>query len=149
MTPTTVQPTQVQHPARAVARSIVQFLVVAAATVPAIVVAIGDDAPGWLAPILAGAVVLAGVVTRVMAIPAVNLWLGHVGLSAAPTGAWIAPADHDEPPSQLDRLDGLGRFQHAEGWMKPRSGGYAPTEPGPEPPLPPPPGPGSSVPPKR
>jgi hypothetical protein len=90
MTTTTTQETQPvasstqeAHPWRASARTAVSVLVTLAALFPAIVAAIGE-VPGWLAQVLAGGVAVAGAVTRVMAIPAVNEWLGRVKLSAQP-----------------------------------------------------------------
>jgi uncharacterized membrane protein len=85
-------PSQVAHPSKAVLRTVVQTVVTLAAVIPLVVEVIGDDSPVWLVPILTGAVVLAGVVTRIMAIPMVNGWLTSVGLGATPsTGRHQAP----------------------------------------------------------
>lgn len=60
-------PTQVQHPWRAVVRTIVAAIPL----VPIIVTALGVESVPWVASGLAGI----AAVTRVLAIPAVNAWL--------------------------------------------------------------------------
>lgn len=125
MTDTTT-PTQVQHPTRAAIRTAVQtflpLVIVALAVIPQIIEAILDEQsiPGWLRGwlvILSGVVAaVAGIIARIMAIPAVNAWLSGVGLSAQPR-----PVD---PPdiSRLDRLDGIGqaaRVQYPDGTTPP------------------------------
>jgi hypothetical protein len=64
-------PTQTQYPWRATARTVFAAVVAFASIVPFIVTAAGLD--GWA---LAGQVVLvAGAITRVMALPGVNGWI--------------------------------------------------------------------------
>lgn len=66
-----VEPTQVKHPSRATFRTIVQGLIALAAILPLILTTAGIP-PVGLAAILVG---VAGAVTRVMAIPAVENFL--------------------------------------------------------------------------
>ena len=101
-----MQPTQLQYPGRAVARTIVAFLVVAVPTyaivVPMFLDSFKDYLPegvaAWLAASVAFVGVLVGFVTRIMAIPVVNAALTAVGLGAAPTPT-VAP-EAPQVPSQ-------------------------------------------------
>lgn len=77
------EPTQVRHPVRATARTVFSMLVAFAALVPVVTATAGIPLVG-----LAGIVVtVAGAVTRVMAIPAVNDFLAKYFsvLAAKPT----------------------------------------------------------------
>lgn len=65
------EPTQVKHPTRATFRSIVQGLIALAAVLPLIFATAGVP-PVGIAAILIG---VAGAITRVMAIPAVETFL--------------------------------------------------------------------------
>ncbi|MDI3330120.1 MAG: hypothetical protein QJR09_05205 [Micrococcus sp.] len=96
------EPTQVQEPGRAAARTIVADVIGAGLVLVVIlpeILRIFEDELGGALPEgirlwLGGAVVftagLAGAVTRIMAIPRVNRWLAHFGLAA---GAPPAPRD--------------------------------------------------------
>ncbi len=127
-------PTQVTHPNRAAVRTFVQaavpLVLAALAIVPPIVQSVLDDPsiPGslrvWLLAVAAGIAAVAGIISRVMAIPGVNAWLTSLGVGAAPklvppvvvdmqqqdTGKPAAPIVVDPAAgelSQLDQLDGL------------------------------------------
>lgn len=67
-------PTQVAHPWKATARTLFAALVALAAMAPLLVDASGADETA--API-AGALAIAGAITRIMAIPQVNDFLGR------------------------------------------------------------------------
>jgi len=95
------EPTQVAHPWRAALRTMAQVsvaLVAVAAAAPEIMAAYGDTLPPLLQErvlTVAGAVVVAsGILTRVMAIPAVNaavtaLGLGPAGREPAAASGWV------------------------------------------------------------
>lgn len=78
----TTIPTQSAHPWRATARTVLAVVVVLLPVLPQLVDELGLSTYGWAAALVAGA----GVVTRVLAIPAVNgqlqRWLP--ALAAAP-----------------------------------------------------------------
>lgn len=88
------EPTQVQEPGRAMARTVVADVIgaglVLVVVLPEVLRVLSDELGGTLPePVrlwLAGAAVftagLAGAVTRIMAIPRVNRWLMHFGLAA-------------------------------------------------------------------
>lgn len=80
------EPTQVVHPWRATLRTVVQTVPAIAAAIPAIVAAVEQDSPGLLGAAGVGALTVAGIVTRVMAIPAVNDLLTRWGMGAEPKG---------------------------------------------------------------
>lgn len=82
----TEQPTQVRFPWRATVRTIIQALPALAVAVPGVVAAIEGDRPGMLGVVGAVALTASGIVTRVMAIPAVNDLLTRVGLGPEPKG---------------------------------------------------------------
>ncbi len=100
MTTTSIQQT---YPARASWRTAVQnvlSVILVLGIVAPIVAAILHDELGeylpdaWLAWVVAAAAVLAAVaaaLARIMAIPAVDAWLRHLGLSSTPTRAPIGP----------------------------------------------------------
>lgn len=66
------EPTQVRHPLRATARTVFAFIVGLAALLPVVISAAGLSTS---LPWVAAALVVAGAVTRIMAIPAVNDFL--------------------------------------------------------------------------
>lgn len=76
------QPTQTQHPWRAVARTIAALAVPLFLALPEILDAVGPKAWPWLVGIAA----VAGGVTRIMAIPRVNDILRASGVLA-----WLTP----------------------------------------------------------
>ena len=82
----TDQPTQVRFPWRATARTIIQTLPAVAVAVPGVVAAIEQDHPGLTGPVGVAALAASGIVTRVMALPAVNDLLTRFGLGAEPKG---------------------------------------------------------------
>lgn len=71
LNPTPVAPTQVKHPWRASARTVVQGIVAFAALLPLILSASGVPVVGWVAAVVA----VAGAITRVMALPQVEDFL--------------------------------------------------------------------------
>lgn len=77
--PTT--PTQTAHPWRATARTVFAAIVGALLILPVVVSALGLGGVPWLA----SAVALAGAITRVLAIPAVNAWITEYLPFLAPT----------------------------------------------------------------
>ena len=96
---TTRVTTQQQHPVRAAARTFVQSvlpqILVALVLTPLVVEAItatasdyGINLPSWLGLALAGVVTAcaagSALLARLMAIPAVDAWLRHIGMSSAP-----------------------------------------------------------------
>jgi hypothetical protein len=72
-TPEPVPPTQVKHPWQATVRTVFQTIVALAAALPFLVKEAGLNPDAW--PWLATALVVAGVITRVMANPRVELFL--------------------------------------------------------------------------
>ena len=80
-------PTQVAHPLRAVARTIFAGLVAFAAIFPLIITASGLDST---LPAIAAMLAVAGAITRIMAIPAVNDFIVRFLPFLAP-----APADSE------------------------------------------------------
>ncbi|MBM7083595.1 hypothetical protein [Micromonospora humidisoli] len=64
-------PTQTRHPWRATARTVVAGAVGALSLLPVVAVTAGVDA----VPAVAQAVVVAGAITRVLALPGVDAWL--------------------------------------------------------------------------
>lgn len=79
-----VQPTQVRRPRRAVARSVFQFIVGLAVLLPVVVDQTGLKVEDW--PWLAIPLGVAAIVTRVMAVPQVEMFLRRwfPWLAAAP-----------------------------------------------------------------
>jgi hypothetical protein len=77
-----MQPTQTQHPWRATVRTVLAAIVSLLPLLPVIVDALGLKAYAWAA----GTVVVAGAITRMLAVPAVNTWLAQwvPALAAAP-----------------------------------------------------------------
>lgn len=82
----TPAPTQTKYPARAVARTIFQAAVGFAAMSPFIYTAATHNDPAQATGWAAGALVITGAVTRILAVPAVNAWLATFlpFLAAAP-----------------------------------------------------------------
>lgn len=90
------EPTQVRFPIKAILRTIVQVgiptLLTLCVIIPLIVQAIldnfGEVLPpqftAWMLGVSAFVTALAATIARVMAIPAVNAWLTHLGLGATP-----------------------------------------------------------------
>lgn len=83
-------PTQVAHPIRAVVRTVVQVGIPTFLTlllvVPLIIEAIlqepslPDGVRAWLVGLAAAITAISGVLTRIMAIPALQPWLERIGL---------------------------------------------------------------------
>lgn len=96
--------TQQTHPWRAVARTVLAYLVPLAIAAPAIVGAITAADPAAATGFLGGVVVASGIVTRVMAVPAVDQLLSRLGLGSMPAAALTSRrADVDE--HQADDVD--------------------------------------------
>jgi hypothetical protein len=96
-----------------VLRTIVQVGIPAfitfAGVLPVIINALGLDVDGqvylWLVSAAAVLTAVAGALTRVMAIPAVNEWLTHIGLGSIPTSVakeQAAAQSQDLQPAQYD-----------------------------------------------
>lgn len=69
------QPTQVARPWRTVVRTVVQALIALAALAPVIYSAATNDNPAAATGAVGAALVVAGGITRVMALPGVNRFL--------------------------------------------------------------------------
>ncbi|MFD6094518.1 hypothetical protein ACFWGN_20595 [Oerskovia sp. NPDC060338] len=103
--------TQQAYPVRASRRTAVQnalsVILVVGVVAPIIAAILHEELSGylpeaWLAWVVGAAAVLAAVsaaLARIMAIPAVDAWLRHLGLSSTPPLALIAP------PGVLERGD--------------------------------------------
>lgn len=77
--------TQQEHPWRAVARTGLAVLIGAASTVPFVVQILDEQLNGWEAAGIGGqTIAVAGIITRVMALPGVDAALEHVGLGSSP-----------------------------------------------------------------
>jgi len=88
-----MEPTQVEHPWKATFRTVVQTFLAAAAVLALVAPMIQEFVAEWWpgSPVVAwigvGAAFIAsvaGLVTRIMAVPAVNAWLTRIGLGATP-----------------------------------------------------------------
>lgn len=101
MTISPTAPTQVRRPWRATTRTVLAATIALAAMLPLIVDASGLD--GTAAPV-AGALAIAGAITRVMALPSVEVFLRRfLPWLAADPGSMPEPARHREPdPIRLD-----------------------------------------------
>lgn len=86
---TTTQTTQQQHPWRATARTVLAVIAGLAVVTPEVLDAISDGDPSTLGPWAAGALVVSGAVTRVLALPAVEGFLRRF----AP---WLAAGDESD-----------------------------------------------------
>lgn len=76
-----VTPTQTAHPWRATVRTVVAAIVGALFLLPIVVSQLGVDGVPWVAAVVA----IAGTVTRVLAIPAVNAFITEYLPWLAPT----------------------------------------------------------------
>lgn len=85
-------PTQVAHPAKAVVRTVFAMVVAFAAMWPLIVEAAGLGAEAWVAT----SITIAGAITRIMALPAVNGFIERF-LPFLATGVANEPGKHDSP----------------------------------------------------
>lgn len=87
--------TEIWYKAQRVLRTVVAVLIPAflgfAVLLPQLIDALGlpDDSTLrlWLLGIAAGVTAVAGAITRIMAIPAVNAWLTKIGLGSVPKSA--------------------------------------------------------------
>ena len=87
--------TEIWYKAQRVLRTVVAVLIPAflgfAVLLPQLIDALGlpDDSTLrlWLLGIAAGVTAVAGAITRIMAIPAVNAWLTRIGLGSVPKSA--------------------------------------------------------------
>lgn len=85
MTTTPTTTTQQKHPWRAAARTGLAVLVGAASTTPFVVQILDEQLSGWEAAGIGGqTIAVAGIITRIMALPAVDRALEHIGLASAP-----------------------------------------------------------------
>lgn len=91
-------PTQTRHPWRATIRTTFAVVVALAAMLPALVAASGVDET--LAPV-AGALAIAGAITRVMALPAVDAFLSRFV-------PWLAAGADDDSPMLMAPLMATG-----------------------------------------
>lgn len=103
-------PTQVRFPLRAMLRTALAVILALGIVVPLAVEIILDEwakaapvpegARAWMLGSSAAIVAVSSALTRVMAIPTVNAWLGRVGMSATPS---TTPAV--DPPAPLPPAD--------------------------------------------
>ena len=107
--------------AQRVLRTIVQVILaflsawaVVAVVAPQILTELSAILPGswiaWLTGVIAFVTVVAGVLSRIMAIPAVNAWLTHLGLGSAPKAA----AKTNEIPAEV-KLAVMSEVQSRDG----------------------------------
>lgn len=119
MTTTTVSP--IWHPVQRVLRTIVQVLTAAlsvwagfALIAPQVLAELAKILPGpwiaWLTATIAAITVVAGVLTRIMAIPAVNAALTRIGLGSVPKAyaELAATAEADDTELIDDAVEGEG-----------------------------------------
>lgn len=117
-------PTQVRFPLRAMLRTALAVILALGVVVPLSVEIILDEwakaatvpegARAWLLGASAAVVAVSAALTRIMAIPAVNDWLGRVGMGATPPTT--PPVDPPAPPATVDPIvssegvhyDGMG-----------------------------------------
>ena len=117
-------PTQVRFPLRAVLRTALAVILAFGIVVPLAVEIILDEwakaapvpegARAWLLGASAAIVAVSSALTRIMAIPTVNEWLGKVGMGATPKTP--PPVDPPAPPAPVDPIvssegvhfDGMG-----------------------------------------
>lgn len=87
--PSTIPPSQLVYPKRAVMRTIVAVIITSVAVINAAVPIIASSLPAsdyiWFNSIAVAIAAVSGVITRIMAIPQVNEWLKSLNLSATPT----------------------------------------------------------------
>jgi len=112
-----ITPTQIQHPWITTARTVVQVVAASILSIFGIIVTLATVAPDVLAAIvavlppewaawLAGVVALLGAIsaaiTRLMAIPQVNAWLGKLAApDTAPAGVYVIPMPTAEQEAAL------------------------------------------------
>ncbi len=105
-------PTQVRFPLRAMLRTALAVILALGIVVPLAIEIILDEwakaapvpegARTWLLGASAAIVAVSATLTRVMAIPTVNEWLGRVGMGATPP---TTPAvDPPAPPATVDPI---------------------------------------------
>jgi hypothetical protein len=75
---------QTKYPWRATARTALAFIAGAAVSAPALYAAVTNESPEAATGAGLLALTISAAVTRVMAVPFVNEWLGKLGLSAEP-----------------------------------------------------------------
>lgn len=77
--------TQQRYPWKATLRTGLAVIIGAATAVPVVATILDDELSGWeLATPLGQTVIVASIVTRIMAAPVVDRALSHVGLGSAP-----------------------------------------------------------------
>ena len=134
--------TQTEHPTRAAVRTFIQTLIPAlpllVLAVPPVVEVILDETtrhgvtlPGWAYSALAGTAVvcalIAAIVARIMAIPAVEKALRGIGLGAAPTDPDFGTWDGGSDEAEVDDLsDGTELQAVEEVDLTPPPEGYEP-----------------------
>lgn len=105
-------PTQVRFPLRAMLRTALAVILALGVVVPLSVEIILDEwakaapvpegARAWLLGASAAIVAVSSALTRIMAIPTVNDWLGRVGMGATPKTP--PPVDPPAPPVPADPI---------------------------------------------
>ena len=75
---------QTKYPWRATARTVLAFITGAALSAPVLYTAVTNESPEAATGAGLMALTISAAVTRVMAVPFVNEWLGKLGLSAEP-----------------------------------------------------------------
>lgn len=107
--------TEIWYKGKRVLRTLVQTAIPAflgfALVLPAIIEALGLPVDSqlrlWLAAVAAGVTAVAGAISRVMAIPAVNAWLVKIGLGSVPAAA-LTPAPVATIDAAFGELDEPG-----------------------------------------
>lgn len=105
-----IAPTQTVHPWRATLRTVVAGLLAAATLAPLIILAIGPVEGALYARISGAVIAVAGAITRIFAIPAVNDLLSRIGVGTSPR-AELGPVIVDAAPDDAD-TDELLQFGH-------------------------------------
>lgn len=134
--------TQTEHPTRAAVRTFIQTLIPAlpllVLAVPPVVEVILDETtrhgvtlPGWAYSALAGTAVvcalIAAIVARIMAIPAVEKALRGINLGAAPTDPDFGTWDGGSDEAEVDDLSDEAELQAVEEVdLTPPPAGYEP-----------------------
>lgn len=134
--------TQTEHPTRAAVRTFIQTLIpslpLLVLAVPPVIEVILDETtrhgvtlPGWAYTALAGTAVVcalvAAIVARVMAIPAVEAALRKLGLGAAPTDPDFGTWDGGSDEAEVDDLSDEAELQAVEEVdLTPPPAGYEP-----------------------
>jgi hypothetical protein len=77
---------------REVTRAVLNALITTVTLLPVLYLAIVEDVPGLLAETLAQAVIVAGVVAKIMRIPQIAAWLSDHNIGPPPTVPPPAPA---------------------------------------------------------